>query len=153
MDTIVDGVEHMSTSEWKYVRTNSKGKKIYRRDTNESLEFVTDYLEKHELSYHVVKSASFVYIINVANIEYLYFWTTGRWTARQPHISLYTKHEHSKGIDDFVTNYLNAEASTQIAHRFEDSHIGCYSYPNCDLAPNGCSIVMGNDVEPYGHRG
>ena len=29
-------------SEWKYVRTNSKGKKIYRRDTNESLEFVLD---------------------------------------------------------------------------------------------------------------
>ena len=33
-------------SEWKYVRTNSKGKKIYRRNTNESLEFVLDYLEK-----------------------------------------------------------------------------------------------------------
>ena len=46
----------MSVSEWKYVRTNSKGKKIYRRDTNESLEFVTDYLDKHELSYQVTIS-------------------------------------------------------------------------------------------------
>ena len=64
-------------SEWKYVRTNSKGKKIYRRDTNESLEFVLDYLKKQELRYKVCRSASFVYIANIAKIQYLYYWTTG----------------------------------------------------------------------------
>ena len=104
-------------SEWKYVRTNSKGKKIYRRDTNESLEFVLDYLEKKELPHEPCKVAGF-----------------------------------SKGIDDFVTNHLNADASQQIALRFEDSHIACYSYPNCDIAPEGCVVVNGDYAEPYGHR-
>ena len=33
-----------------------------------------------------------------------------------------------------------------------DPHEGCYSYPNCDIDPNGCCILMGDDVEPYGHR-
>tara|TARA_Y100000004_G_C8729287_1_gene333603 strand:+ start:31 stop:456 length:426 start_codon:yes stop_codon:yes gene_type:complete len=139
-------------SEWKYVRTNSKGKKIYRRNTNESLEFVIDYLQKQDLPYEVCMSASFIYITNIANIQYLYYWTTGRWCARQPHISLYEKHEHSKGIEDFVTNYLHADTPTQIAHKFEDLHTACFSYPNCDEAPLGCVIRMGKDVEPYGHR-
>ena len=46
MDTIIDGVGLMSTSEWKYERTNSKGERVYRRDTNESLAFVTEYLDE-----------------------------------------------------------------------------------------------------------
>ena len=34
-----------------------------------------------------------------------------------------------------------------------DQHIGCPSYPNCDIAPNGCVVKMGiNDVEFYGHK-
>ena len=36
--------------------------------------------------------------------------------------------------------------------KYVDPHIGCYSYPNCDVAPNGCKHVMGDDVEPYGHK-
>lgn len=35
---------------------------------------------------------------------------------------------------------------------YDDLHIGCYSYPNCDIDPNGCSHVRGIDVETYGHR-
>jgi len=34
----------------------------------------------------------------------------------------------------------------------EESHIGCYSYPNCDLAPTGCTKIMGADVEEFGHK-
>lgn len=33
-----------------------------------------------------------------------------------------------------------------------DSHLGCYSWPNCDIDPNGCKHIMGDDVECYGHR-
>ena len=33
-----------------------------------------------------------------------------------------------------------------------DEHIGCYSYPNCDEDPLGCSVRHGNGVEQYGHR-
>ena len=36
--------------------------------------------------------------------------------------------------------------------KYVDPHIACYSYPNCDEAPNGCKHVMGDDVETYGHR-
>ena len=35
----------------------------------------------------------------------------------------------------------------------DDSHIACYSYPNCEDAPLGCYQVLGEDVEEYGHRG
>ena len=33
------------------------------------------------------------------------------------------------------------------------SHLGCPSYPNCDIDSNGCIQESGNnDVEWYGHR-
>jgi len=35
---------------------------------------------------------------------------------------------------------------------YEEEHLGCYSYPNCDLGVGGCSVAMGDDVEEYGHR-
>jgi len=34
-----------------------------------------------------------------------------------------------------------------------DPHLGCYSYPNCDIDPNGCRFQNSDeDIEPYGHR-
>lgn len=32
-----------------------------------------------------------------------------------------------------------------------DPHVTCYSYPNCDLVPNGCREFTRNP-ESYGHR-
>jgi hypothetical protein len=32
-----------------------------------------------------------------------------------------------------------------------DLHIACFSYPNCDIDPNGCRYQR-EDPEPYGHR-
>ncbi len=34
----------------------------------------------------------------------------------------------------------------------EDPHLSCYSYPNCDLAPTGCRVEMGDDVEEFGFK-
>ena len=34
----------------------------------------------------------------------------------------------------------------------DDMHLGCPSYPNCDIAPMGCIVSSGGDVEWYGHR-
>ena len=162
MDTTVDGVEHMSTSEWKYVRTNSKGEKVYRRDTNESLDFVTEYLDKKEIPYEVNKSAGLLYIDNIANITYVYYWSTGRWSKRKTTIKQYKKHFHSKGIEDFTTNYLSKYAEEHVTYH-EDKHISCFSYPNCDEAPSGCNVRsahkskstlhIGGDVEHFGHKG
>jgi len=33
-----------------------------------------------------------------------------------------------------------------------DRHLGCPSWPNCDLAPLGCILEMGRDVEWYGYK-
>jgi len=34
----------------------------------------------------------------------------------------------------------------------DDMHLGCPSYPNCDIDPMGCIILSGGNVEWYGHR-
>lgn len=34
----------------------------------------------------------------------------------------------------------------------DDRHLGCPSYPNCDIDPNGCRVRRGDEVEWYGHR-
>jgi len=140
----------MSKHDWKYVRTNSKGEPIFRRDTNESLEFVTNYLNDKDIPYEICKTAGLIWIDNIAEVTYVYYWTTGRWAIRKTN-KKYKKHYHSKGIDDFVTNYLNKYADEQMTY-YEDEHIACYSYPNCDIAPNGCIVISGANVESYGHR-
>lgn len=33
-----------------------------------------------------------------------------------------------------------------------DEHFHCFSYPNCDIDPTGCTVLNGKDAEPYGHR-
>jgi len=33
-----------------------------------------------------------------------------------------------------------------------DEHFFCPSYPNCDLDPNGCFIISGEDAELYGNN-
>ena len=33
-----------------------------------------------------------------------------------------------------------------------EPHVACYSYPDCDMHPNGCRVVMGKDAEPIGWR-
>ena len=55
-----------------------------RRDTGESIEYVLKYLKD--------------------NKEYGYVYTTGRWSTYK---GKEVKHYHSKGIEDFDTNYLN----------------------------------------------
>lgn len=34
-----------------------------------------------------------------------------------------------------------------------DYHVGCFSYPNCDLSPRGCFYQNEDFPETYGHRG
>tara|TARA_R100000322_G_C5347628_1_gene167450 strand:+ start:259 stop:609 length:351 start_codon:yes stop_codon:yes gene_type:complete len=91
-------------SEWEYVRTNSKGEAVFRKDTNESLEFVENYLQEKNIQYCVSMGASLLWIENEEGREYVYYWTTGRWSPRKPK---YKVHYRSNGIDDFVTRFLN----------------------------------------------
>jgi len=43
-------------------------------------------------------------------------------------------------------------AAQKQAYVRKHGHVGCYSYPDCDINPLGCMILMGADVEPFGHR-
>ena len=91
-------------SEWQYVRTNSKGKAIFRRDTNEDLDFVEKYLSERNIDYDLRLGATLMYIFNNEGKRYAYYWTTGRWSAEN---AITDKHYNSKGIDDFVSRFLN----------------------------------------------
>ena len=101
----------MSKHKWEYVRTNSKGERIFRKDTNETLEFACEYLDKHGIEYEVILSASLIVVYSKANRPYMYYWTTGRWSPRRRN---YNKHFHSNGIADFVERYLNKYAEEHI---------------------------------------
>ncbi len=106
----------MSKNDWKYVRTNSKGEAVFRRDTGQSLEHCIDYLTTNGLTYEVVESAHLIVIYSKADRPYMYYWTTGRWSPRRKN---YRQHFHSKGIEDFVEKYLNKYADEHIRERKE----------------------------------
>ena len=74
---------------------------------------------------------------------YAYSYTTGRW---HPYVknSYPKKHYRSNGIDDFITRFTK---DSKIKEKV-DSHLGCFSYPNCDIDPSGCT-VYNDDYEEY----
>jgi hypothetical protein len=98
------------SNEWTYVRTNSKGKRIFRRDTNEDLEFVEKYLSERKIPYELRTGATLIYIFNRDGRRYAYYWTTGRWSAEN---AIVDEHYHSRGIDDFVCRFLNKFAKAE----------------------------------------
>ena len=94
----------MGNSEWEYVRKNSKGETIFRRNTNEEFDFVCDYLEDNNIPY-TYKDGGGVFIIkNKTGKSYVYYWTTGRWAPKHKSNKI---HYSSKGVVEFVTKYLN----------------------------------------------
>ena len=95
------------TSEWKFVRKNSKGEAVLRRDTNETLEEVLDFLKDKELEVEVFSKATLISIY-VEWRRYDYYWTTGRWCQRKK-TDYPTKHYHSKGIEDFFNRFLKKD--------------------------------------------
>jgi len=90
--------------EYTYVRTNSKGKKIFRRDTNESLSFVQEFLKNNNIEWEERLGASLLYLYNAQGDMYTYYWTTGRWCKGS---AISPKHYSSKGIEDFVNRFFN----------------------------------------------
>lgn len=98
----ITGVKH--TSEWKFVRKNSKGEAILRRDTNESLDDVLEYLKDKNVAVEVHPKATLLSIY-VGCYRFEYYWTTGRWANRRDGYP--KKHYHSKGIADFFERFLS----------------------------------------------
>ena len=98
------------SKEWTYVRTNSKGEPVFRRDTNEDLDFVENYLIDKNIPYELRTGATLMYIYNKDGKRYAYYWTTGRWSVEN---AIAKGHYHSKGIDDFVNRFLNRFAKAE----------------------------------------
>jgi len=117
----------MSDHKWEYVRTNSKGEAVFRKETGQSLEYVCEYLDKNHIDYEVILSATLIVVYSKANRPYMYYWSTGRWTPRR---KSYKKHFHSDGVEDFVSKYLNKYADEHIKEDMQDEggDVECYGY-------------------------
>ena len=82
----------------------SKGK--LTRKTYEKIEDVIQYLEDNKIRFEDTSySNSIIKIYNNKGQSYGYTYTTGRWCCYKK--GKLIKHYHSKGIEDFVINYLN----------------------------------------------
>ena len=74
-------------------------------------------------------------------------------------LSRYSSKVTLKSIEESLLPYSTAEEHCpncneigSIVDPDQDPHLSCYSYPNCDLAPTGCRVEMGDDVEEFGFK-
>ena len=91
---------------WTYVGKNSKGESKFRKYTNETLEYVKDFLDKKEIAYFVREQQALIFIYkekdpaSMYSSRYAYYYTTGRWGSDKRR-----KHYHSDGIEHFMSTY------------------------------------------------
>lgn len=95
-------------SEFYFVRENKKGEAVFRRDTNESVEYVAEVLNNNGIPFEYKKGA---YCFNLYKEDtgryYQYYPTTGRWGQYRLGGVLPKKHYHSNGIQDFLDRFFN----------------------------------------------
>lgn len=95
---------------WRYSRTNSKGKVIFKHDTDETMEDASNFLKEKGIKYEEKKEGSMMWI-DYKHKLYSYYPTTGRWAPYNK--GCYPdKHYTSKGIEDFYTRFLVADKPT-----------------------------------------
>jgi len=94
-------------SDYYYNGKYSDGEVKLRRDTLETLEEVTSYLDSIGLSYDIKDGAHMLWIY-VPHLDwmrkYAYFWTTGRWNQYKAD-TFPKKHYHCNGIKDFIERF------------------------------------------------
>lgn len=96
-------------------------------------------LSKLEITVRLLEST----LLDLKGIESKHCWSCDRDVAAEEIV------EENLGSD----NVLRLVCKTCVESAKDvDPHIGCFSYPNCEDAPNGC-CVNDADCEPYGHRG
>jgi len=99
-------VKHTEEYDWSYDRTNSKGEKHFRHDTNETLEDVLEFLQKSNIKYEVKEGAHMLWVHHEER-KYAYYYTTGRWAAYSK-LGMPNKHYRAKGIKDFLQRFVLA---------------------------------------------
>lgn len=104
-------MKHTKEYNWSFNRRNSKNEVIFKHHTSETLDEVTDFLDKKKLEYDIRYGATMLWI-HYKNQSYAYYYTTGRW-APFSKTSIYPdRHYHSKGIKDFYKRFLTAKQET-----------------------------------------
>jgi hypothetical protein len=100
---------------WTYVGRNSKGEPKFRKPTNQTLEFVKDYLDNKGLAYFVHENQALLFIYKDKEPQsryssrYSYYYTTGKWGSDKR-----KKHYHSKSIEHFVETYYSSREQDKI---------------------------------------
>jgi len=75
--------------------------------TGETIKDVTEYLDKHKIKYNVYsEKTGMLAITDPWGVDYNYWATTGRW-FRADKYAWRKKAYYSKGIEQFVTKFLN----------------------------------------------
>ncbi len=106
--------------EYYYNGTNSKGEAKWRRNTNESIEFVEQYLDNLGIDYETHHHTCMLRIFKQSS-DYSYYWTTGKWS---PYVrsGLPKRHFSSNGIDDFINRFYNRVFEKQTHKVLIDTH-------------------------------
>lgn len=95
-------------SEFYFVRTKKNGEVVFRRDTNELLEYVAEVLNNNGIPFQYKEKAyCFVLYKEETGRYYQYYYTTGRWGVFRKGGVLPEKHYHSNGIQDFLDRFFN----------------------------------------------
>jgi len=94
----------MKENEWHYARTNSKGEKIFKRFTDESMDDAMTFLDEKMIPYEAKFGATMLWIY-FDDKKYAYYPTTGRWN-KYNYGGYPSKHYSAKGIKDFYYRFL-----------------------------------------------
>lgn len=96
----------MSEGKWTYTGRRSNGKPRFRKYTNQTAEYVKEYLDKKGITYLCLDHPAMFFIYKEKEPtsryapRYAYYYTTGQWGSDKR-----TKHYHSNGIEHFIETY------------------------------------------------
>jgi len=93
-------------SEWRFVRVDKHGAPVFRRDTNETAEYVGHILNEQGIPFIFHESGSCFRIYNEEkNKNYQYYYSTGRWGVYKGKTRP-SKHYSSQSIKDFLERFF-----------------------------------------------
>ena len=98
--------ENTEKEGWVYVGRKSNGEPKFRKFTNQTMEYVKEYLDSKGIVYFVHEAQCLFFIYKEKEPKsrysprYSYYYTTGQWGGDKRR-----KHYHSDGIEHFIENY------------------------------------------------
>jgi len=93
-------------SEWRFVKKDKDGNPVFRRDTNETAEYVASVLNNKDIPFvFQEKGSCFRIYSEEKDKNYQYYHTTGRWGVYKG-TTRPSKHYHSKSIVDFLDRFF-----------------------------------------------